>query len=310
MQKTYVMKLYELMKKDSNVISCLSDSGTDYDEMIARELPNQSLNFGISENNKVAAAAGLATCGKIPFVYTTNAFLAYRSYEFIRDDICLQNKNVKLIGMGCGLSWSTLGSTHHTTEDISALKAIPNITLLSPASPKELEVCMNYAYEHEGPIYIRIGMGHEDEIYEDISKINILKPQKITNIIDSNTSVFVTGSIISETLESVNKLNEEGYKINVYNIACLKPLAEKDIKKICTDTNNIIVVEEHNIIGGLGSSIADIIATNGCNTKLTKIGLEDCFAKGYGTHKEVKEMNSLSANDIYKKIKKQVKKEN
>ena len=137
MQKTYVMKLYDFMKKDKNVISCLSDSGTDYDEMIARELPNQSLNFGISENNKVAAAAGLATCGKIPFVYTTNAFLAYRSYEFIRDDVCLQNKNVKLVGMGCGLSWSTLGSTHHTTEDISALKAIPNLTLLSPASPKE-----------------------------------------------------------------------------------------------------------------------------------------------------------------------------
>lgn len=310
MQKTYVMKLYELMKKDSNVISCLSDSGTDYDEMIARELPNQSLNFGISENNKVAAAAGLATCGKIPFVYTTNAFLAYRSYEFIRDDVCLQNKNVKLVGMGCGLSWSTLGSTHHTTEDIAALKAIPNLTLLSPASPKELEVCMNYAYENEGPVYIRIGMGHEEEIYEDINKINILKPQNITNIKDANTSIFVTGSIISETLEAVSKLNEEGYKVNVYDIACLKPLPEKEIKKICSDTNNIIVVEEHSIIGGLGSSIADVIATNGCNAKLIKIGLEDCFAKGYGTHKEVKEMNSLSTDDIYKKIKKQLKKEN
>lgn len=310
MQKTYVMKLYDLMKRDQNVISCLSDSGTDYDEMIARELSNQSLNFGISENNKVAAAAGLAACGKIPFVYTTNAFLAYRSYEFIRDDVCLQNKNVKLVGMGCGLSWSTLGSTHHTTEDIAALKAIPNLTLLSPASPKELEACMEYAYEHEGPVYIRIGMGHEEEIYEDTSKINIFKPQSIIKDKEANVSIFTTGSIISETLEAVKILNEEGYKINVYNIACLKPLPEKEIQKICTESKNIIVVEEHNVIGGLGSSIADVIATNGCEAKLTKIGLEDCFAKGYGTHKEVKEMNSLSAKEIYKKIKKQTKKEN
>src|SRR5574344_943585 len=120
MQKAYITSLYNLMKKDHNVISCLSDSGTDYDEMIARELPDQSINFGICENNQVAAASGLASCGKIPFVYTTNAFLAYRSYEFVRDDVCLQNRNVKIIGMGCGISWSTLGPTHHTTEDLSA----------------------------------------------------------------------------------------------------------------------------------------------------------------------------------------------
>ena len=111
-------------------------------------------------------------------------------------------------------------------------------------------------------------------------------------------------------LEAVKKLNEEGYKINVYNIVCLKPLSEKEIKKICSETSNIIVVEEHNVIGGLGSSIADVIATNGCNAKLTKIGIEDCFAKGYGTHKEVKELNHLSTKDIYNKIKKQLKKEN
>ena len=147
MQKSYINSLYQLLKKDKNVISCLSDSGTDYDEMIAREFPNQIINFGISENNKVAAAAGLASCGKIPFVYTTSAFLAYRSYEFIRNDVCIQNKNVKLIGMGSGLAWSTLGVTHHTTEDIAALKALPNLTILSPCSPKELEKCIYTAYD-------------------------------------------------------------------------------------------------------------------------------------------------------------------
>ena len=196
MQKTYVSTLYKLMKQDKNVISCLSDSGTDYDEIIARELPLQVINYGISENNKVASASGLASCGKIPFVYTTNAFIAYRSYEFIRDDVCLQNRNVKLIGMGCGISWSTLGPTHHTTEDIS--------------------------------------------------------------------------SIINES---------------------------KNYKKI-------ISIEEHNIIGGLGSSIADVIATNFLDTTLYKIGINDTFAKGYGTYQEMKKMNNLDSESIYEQVKK------
>ena len=300
MQKTYVMSLYNLIKNDRNVLSCLSDSGTDYDEMIAREFPDQVINFGISENNKVAAAAGLATFGKIPFVYTTNAFIAYRSYEFVRDDVCLQNKNVKLVGMGCGISWSTLGPTHHTTEDISALKALPNLTILSPASPKELEKCIEYAYETEGPMYIRIGMGNEKEIYEDECPFKIGKVSTISGGIDA--TVFVTGSIISEVLIAREKLKEDNFDIKVINVPSLKPFPESDILDECQKQNIIISIEEHNIIGGLGSSISDVIATNGINVKLHKIGIQDRFAQGYGTYSEVKKVNELDADGIYRKL--------
>lgn len=306
MQRTYVMSLYNLIKKDKNVISCLSDSGTDYDEMIAREFPKQILNFGISENNKVAAAAGLASFGKIPFVYTTNAFLAYRSYEFIRDDICLQNKNVKLIGMGCGISWSTLGPTHHTTEDLSALKAIPNLTILSPASPKELEKCMEYAYETFGPIYIRIGMGHEKEIYQDDCPFEIGRTVTITK--GEDATIFVTGSIISEVLEAREMLIKDNINLKVINVPTIKPFPHNDILNECKEQKNIISIEEHNIIGGLGSSIADIIATNNLNCKLSKIGLDDCFASGYGTYDEIKKMNELDSNSLYNKILEIIKK--
>lgn len=288
------------MKQDKNVISCLSDSGTDYDEMLMREFPKQCINYGICENNKVASASGLASTGKIPFVYTTNAFLAYRSYEFIRDDVCLQNRNVKLIGMGCGISWSTLGSTHHTTEDISALKALPNLTILSPCSPKELEKCMQYAYETNGPIYIRIGMGNEQEIYDDecpftISKNNVIKDGK-------DATIFVTGSIISEVLKASELLEKENISIKIVNVSTLKPFDEKNVIEEISSQKNIISVEEHNIIGGLGSSIADVIAQNESNCKLSKIGLNDCFAKGYGTYDEIKKMNGLDYNSIYIKI--------
>ena len=240
MQRAYITSLYNLIKKDKNVISCLSDSGTDYDEMIAREFPDQCINFGISENNKVAAASGLASCGKIPFVYTTNAFIAYRSYEFVRDDICLQNKNVKLIGMGCGISWSTLGPTHHTTEDISALKAIPNLVILSPASPKEVEKCMEYAYNHKGPVYIRIGMGNEKEIYEEdfkfeVGKNNVIKEGK-------DITIFSTGSIISEVLEAREKLVENNINAKVVNISTIKPIDETSIIEEIKKQKNIYSV--------------------------------------------------------------------
>lgn len=305
MQRAYITSLYNLIKKDKNVISCLSDSGTDYDEMIAREFPDQCINFGISENNKVAAASGLASCGKIPFVYTTNAFIAYRSYEFVRDDICLQNKNVKLIGMGCGISWSTLGPTHHTTEDISALKAIPNLIILSPASPKEVEKCMEYAYNHKGPVYIRIGMGNEKEIYEEdfefeVGKNNVIKEGK-------DITIFSTGSIISEVLEAREKLVENNINAKVVNISTIKPIDETSIIEEIKKQKNIYSVEEHNIIGGLGDSIAAVVATNNLNCKLTKIGLKDCFAKGYGTYSQIKEMNGLDANSIYNEIMKNIK---
>lgn len=305
MQRAYITSLYNLIKKDKNVISCLSDSGTDYDEMIAREFPDQCINFGISENNKVAAASGLASCGKIPFVYTTNAFIAYRSYEFVRDDICLQNKNVKLIGMGCGISWSTLGPTHHTTEDISALKAIPNLVILSPASPKEVEKCMEYAYNHKGPVYIRIGMGNEKEIYEEdfefeVGKNNVIKEGK-------DITIFSTGSIISEVLEAREKLVENNINAKVVNISTIKPIDETSIIEEIKKQKNIYSVEEHNIIGGLGDSIAAVVATNNLNCKLKKIGLKDCFAKGYGTYSQIKEMNGLDANSIYNEIMKNIK---
>ena len=301
MQRTYVTTLYNLMKKDKNVISCLSDSGTDYDEIIARELPNQCINFGISENNKVAAAAGLASCGKIPFVYTTNAFIAYRSYEFVRNDICLQNKNVKLIGMGCGISWSTLGPTHHTTEDISALKAIPNLIILSPASQKELEKCMQYAYKHYGPVYIRIGMGNEKEIYEEECNFEISKNNNIWEGTDA--TIFTTGSIISEVLEAKEMLLRENINVKIVNISTIKPFDEKSVIEEIKKQKNIFSVEEHNIIGGIGDSIASVIATNNINCKLTKIGLNDCFAEGYGTYSQIRKMNKLDAISIYEKIK-------
>lgn len=299
MQSAYIGKLMELAEKDQRILHILADSGTGFDEMFRRNFPERILNFGISEENMVSAAAGMATCGKIPFVYTAGAFLAYRSMEFIRDDICFQNLNVKIVGMGAGLSWSTLGPTHHTTEDISILRSLPNITILSPATPFQVSACVLKAYEIDGPVYIKIGMNKEKEFFDS----NYSLP---CNGIDSicqgeDLLILSSGSILEEADKVITLLDKDGIKAGLINVCSIKPFSDEIVKKIKSKT--IVTLEEHNIYGGFGSIVAEIIAKNNLNIKLITIGLEDIFAKGYGTHKEVRKLNRLDGESIYKKIK-------
>ncbi|MBQ7964951.1 MAG: transketolase [Ruminococcus sp.] len=296
MQRAYMSALYELIRKDNRVVSCLSDSGTDYDELIAREFPDRVINFGISENNQVTAAAGMAAVGKIPFVYTTGAFLAYRSYEFIRDDVCMQNRNVKIVGMGSGLSWSTLGATHHATEDLALLKNMPNLTVITPASPKELIAAVNAAYEIDSPVYIRMGMSAEKEIYDGEIDFEIGKNEVIAD--GEDAIVFVTGSIVSQLLEAKQKLNESGKTIKIVNVHTIAPLNKMAIASEIEKFDKVFSLEEHNVNGGLGSSIADVIAEFGLNKKLTKIGLHT-FGTGFGTHSQVLKANKLDSDSIF-----------
>ncbi len=301
MQKAYITALYEIMKEDPRVCSLLSDSGTDYDLLMAREMPDQCFNFGISEQHKVAAASGMAAMGKIPFVYTTGAFLAYRSYEFIRDDICFQHRNVKLVGMGTGMHWSTLGVSHHSTEDISALRALPNLTLLSASTPRQLRQIVRAAYEMEGPVYIRMGMSGEAECYGEDYQYRVGHPDIVID--GGDVIVLSTGTIIDEARQAVLRLNEEGYSIGLVDVHTLKPTDGTELLKLTKGKRIIITVEDHSITGGLGSIIAEFLAESVASPVLRRIGLRDCFAVGYGTVQDVRRVNGLDADGICDQIK-------
>ena len=300
MQKAYISALYALMQQDSGVVSLLSDSGTDYDEMMARDMPKQCYNFGISEQNKLGIAAGMAMCGKIPFVYTSGAFLAYRGHEFIRNDICYQNQNVKIVGMGSGTSWRTLGPSHHTTEDLAALRAIPNLTILSPATPLEAAACVKAAYMHKGPVYLRLGMGGETEYFDDNYTVEFGKSASVAS--GSAAAVLCTGSILSEVMECRELLKARGADIGVTNMYSIKPIDEEAILRAAEEYDVIFTVEEHSIYGGLGGAVAEILASHGCGARLVRIGLDNCFAKGYGSQKDVRAKNGLDGSGIAEKI--------
>ena len=300
MQSAYMGKLMELAQRDVNIMHLLADSGTGYDEIFRYNFPHQMFNFGISEEHMLAAAAGMAAAGKIPFAYTAGAFLAYRGLEFLRDDICFQNLNVKVVGMGSGLAWSTLGPTHHTTEDVAVLRSLPNLMLLSPATPHQVSACVEAAYAHPGPVYIRIGMNGEKEFFPAEYRLHVGQSDVLRT--GGQISVYVTGSILEEAAAAAELLAVNGIQANLINVVSLKPFDEQEICQMAAGMRAVFTVEEHTIYGGLGSMVAEVLATNGMGVPLHRIGLEDRFAVGYGTQKSVRQENGLDAKTIAERI--------
>ncbi|MDD7027499.1 MAG: transketolase C-terminal domain-containing protein [Lachnospiraceae bacterium] len=300
MQRAYISKLMELAEMDRNVLHLVADSGTGFDEMFKINFPGQMYNFGIAEEHMVGAAAGMATAGKMPFVYTAGAFLAYRAFEFIRNDLCFQNLNVKVVGMGSGLTWSTLGPTHHTTEDISVLRAIPNLMILSPGTPIQVAACLEAAYRYNGPVYIKIGMNNEKEFFQN----EYVLPEGKNEVLlkGEDIALYTTGCILEEAWEAAMLLSQNGISTTLINVHSIKPFDRENVYEIGKKVKKIYTVEEHNIYGGLGSIISEIVAEENLNIPLKRIGLKDDFAVGYGTYKEVLKQNKLDADGIYESI--------
>ena len=296
--------LYELASKDKRVYALISDNGAIVYDKYRRDLASQYLNLGISEANMLGMAAGMASCGKIPFAYTIGAFLAYRAYEFIRNDVCLQGQNVKIVGTGAGEVYSALGPTHHSTEDLGGLRSLPNLTILCPASPLEVRKATIAAYEMEGPVYLRLGTNKEPEIYGADYPFEVGRGVTVRE--GTDITLIGTGSIVKDLLDVAELLEEEGIDTRVVNMHTLKPLDREIILQAAEETGKIITVEDHNITGGLGSAVAEVVAESGSGVAFRRMGLRG-FSNGYGSYTEVKEMNGIGKGQILKEAKMMLK---
>lgn len=300
MRTAYLDTLFKLAKRDKRVYALISDNGAIVYDKYRKELSQQYLNLGISEANMIGMAAGMASCGKIPFAYTIGAFLAYRAFEFIRNDVCLQKLNVKIVGTGAGEVYSALGSTHHSTEDLGGLRALPYLAIICPASPLEVRKATQAAYEYEGPVYLRLGTNKEPEIYEKDYEFQIGKAVTLKE--GKDITLIGTGSIVKDILDVACKLGIEGISVRVIDMHTIKPIDKDTIIQAIDETGRIITVEDHNIIGGIGSAVAEVIAEYGIEMKFRRIGL-DGFSEGYGTYEEVKKNNHICKNQIIDAIK-------
>jgi len=302
MRNAYLAALYDLSKENKDILALVADNGAMVYDKFRKDFPGRFINFGIAEANMISVAAGLAACGKIPFAYTIVNFIAMRAFEQVRNDVCLQKTNVKLVGIGAGFVYSNLGPTHHSVEDIALMRALPGMTIFSPADPLEAKKVTYAAAKISGPVYIRLSTGGTPALYKDDYDFQVGCAVRLKN--GRDITIISTGGIISEVLKAVEELEKEGISVRLLNIHTVKPLDEKCILKAAAETGAIVVIEEHGICGGLGSAVAEVLAeSNLVGVKFKRMGLRDMFPVGYGTYDEMKEMNGLSKTDILKTVK-------
>jgi len=302
MRNAYLAALYDLAKGNKNIFALVADNGAIVYDKFRQDFPGQFLNFGIAEANMISVAAGLASCGKIPFCYTISSFLTMRAFEQIRIDACLQNTNVKLVGIGAGFVYSNLGPTHHATEDIAIMRALPNMTILSPADPLEAKYLTVAAANLSGPAYLRLSVGGTPVVYKKEYDFKLGKAVTLKEGVD--LTIIATGGIVYEVLKAVEELEAVGIAVRLINMHTIKPLDEEAVLRAAKETKAILTIEEHTICGGLGSAVAEVILENNLSSiQFKRLGLNNVFPSGYGTYDEMKEINGLSKSHIVKEAK-------
>ncbi len=303
MRRAYVRALADVAATDDRIFGIVADIGTFTFDDFKQRCPDRFINVGIAECNMIGVAAGLALEGKMPFVYTISPFLTGRAFEPIRVDICYQQLSVRLVGCGSGYSYSTLGATHHAIDDLALMRTLPNMTVLSPADPRDVGHAVRAAVAHPGPIYLRIGRDGETVVNPDGYVFTIGRAVTIRE--GTDCTVVGTGSILVHALEAADSLSRRGVEVRVLNMHTIKPLDEAAILRAARETERILTVEEHTIVGGLGSAVAEVLADHlplAGTVRFTRMGLKDCFCTEYGTPADLDAWCGLTSVDIERRI--------
>ncbi len=292
MRRAFVESIQKAAAENDRVVLLIGDIGAYLLRDFKKSFPNRLLNMGIAEANMMSAAVGLAMNNWVPFVYTITPFVTARCYDQIRVGVGYHNANVKIIGVGSGVSYSALGSTHHSLEDIALMRSIPGMTILSPADGKETAEAVRTAAHHVGPVYIRLMLNVEPLDFHSSEEGN-------------DITIIATGELLREVIKASDLLKVEGVSVRILNIQTIKPLDKSSIVRAARETKAIFTIEEHSVIGGLGSAVAEVIAEEKRSRVLFKrLGFKDVFCKDYGSKDYLLEQYGLSAAAIVKEVKK------
>ncbi|QPW57475.1 transketolase family protein [Clostridium botulinum] len=264
--------------------------------------PERHFNMGIAEANMMAVAAGFSTCGKIPFASTFAIFAAGRAFEQIRNTICYPKLNVKVCATHAGITVGEDGASHQSVEDISLMRSIPNMTVINPSDAVETEAVIRAIAEYNGPCYVRLGRAAVETINDNADyKFEIGKG--ITLREGKEATIIATGIMVEAALEAYNMLAEEGIKVKVINIHTIKPIDTELITKAAQETGVIVTAEEHSVIGGLGSTVCEVVSETH-PVPVMKVGIKDVFGES-GKPNELLKAYGLTAEDIVKAVKKE-----
>lgn len=300
-RETYGEVLVELGKKDNNIVvldADLSKSTKTHD--FSKEFPNRFFNMGIAEQNLMGTAAGLAACGKIPFASTFAVFAAGRAFEIIRNSICYPKLNVKICATHAGITVGEDGASHQAIEDLALMRSLPNMTVINPADAVSTEALLNEAAKYNGPVYVRLGRAKVSVLYnEKDTKFEIGKGIEVKD--GQDITIIATGIMAEVALKASEELAKEGISARVIDIHTIKPIDKDIIIKAAKETRGIITAEEHNIIGGLGSAVAEVLVENH-PAPLKRVGINDTFGES-GKPDELMQKYGLTSENIISKAK-------
>ena len=299
-RQSYGETLEKLGEKYSDIVVLDADLATATKTInFAKKFPERFFDMGIAEANMMSTAAGMATTGKVPFASTFAVFAAGRSYDQIRNSICYPNLNVKICSTHSGITLGEDGATHQMLEDISMMRTLPNMKVLSPADDIETKWAIEEAYKQKGPVYVRLSRLATPIIYDENQNFEFGKMIQIGNGIDA--TIFASGDVLAEALKAKEILAKtKGIDIRVVDVHTIKPIDEDMIVKCAKETKRLISIEDHNVIGGLGSAISEVL-TSKYPAKLERIGINDEFGKS-GKAEELLEFYGLSAEKIVEKF--------
>jgi transketolase len=296
----YGETLVELGRENERIVVLEADlSKTTMTKLFEKEFPGRFFEMGIGEQNMISTAAGLALSGKIAFANSFAVFATGRPYDQIRVS-CIGKLNVKIVGSSCGLSDFGDGATHQSIEDVAIMRAIPNMTILSPADGIETRKMTRAAADYEGPVYIRILRNDVPDVTDEKQEFKIGKPSVIRQ--GTDVTVFAHGYMIYKSLKAAETLEKEGVSLRIVNVSTLKPIDEKAIKKLASGVKGVVTVEEHTIIGGLASAVA--FALRGTAMPIEAVAIQDCFGQSALSYEQLLEHYGLTDAAVVKAVKK------
>jgi transketolase len=305
LRDAFVKKLNELAREDKSIFFITADLGFGVFDEFSKKFPNQYLNVGVAEQNMVGIATGLALEGRKVFTYSIANFATLRCLEQIRNDAAYHEVNLTIVASGGGFTYGALGMSHHATEDISIMRSIPNLQVVSPCTAWETYHATDYLSKINGVSYLRIEKGGIQSPPNKSTSFELGKAIEMQS--GKNITIIGTGGIIVDCLKAADLLKQNGLSAQVISMHSIKPLDEACIKECARKNKHIITVEEHNKIGGLGSAVSEIIAQNNLDCNLKVIALEDTFSSVVGSQEFLRSYYKLDSKTIFQEALKLIK---
>lgn len=297
MRTAFIKSLFEMAQHDERVMLVVGDLGFGVVTDFMEQLPRQFVNAGVAEQNMTGLAAGLALSGKIVFTYSIANFPVLRCLEQIRNDICYHNANVRVVAVGGGMAYGALGISHHATEDLAIMRALPNLLVVAPGDPTETRLAVQSLIEHEGPAYLRLGRAGEFDVHTSPPEFQLGRALTLRE--GRDITLISTGGQLYDTVKAADELAAQGVEARVLSMHTLKPLDVEAVVAAARETSAIFTIEEHSVLGGLGGAVAEVLMEADVRPQYFKrIGLNSTFSSEVGEQDYLRARYQLDKNGI------------